>query len=117
MDGILVYHTSDAAGGIDVGVAADHRAGVQHGVAAYFNVVAQHCAYLLDASLDLLVSVLYDHQGLVGFHVGSDGAGSHMAVIAEDGIAYVVIVRSLDVIKKNDVFELHGVSYNAVSAY
>jgi hypothetical protein len=40
-----------------------------------------------------------------------------VAAITEDGISYVVIVRSLNMIKKNNVLEFHGVSYHTVSSY
>ena len=114
MDGILVNDSPYAAGGIDVGMSADHGAGIQHGVAAYFYIVAQHGADLFDAGLDLLFAVLYDHESLVGLDVGSDGACSHVAIVSEDGIANIVIVRCLNVIEEDDVLELDGVTHYAV---
>jgi hypothetical protein len=40
-----------------------------------------------------------------------------MAAITEDGISYVVIVRSLNVIKKDSILEFNRVSDYAVSSY
>ena len=116
MDGILVDDSPYAAGGIDVGMSADHGAGIQHGVAAYFYIVAQHGADLFDAGLDLLFAVLYDHESLVGLDVGSDGACSHVAIVSEDGVANIVIVRCLNVIEEDDVLEFNRVTYYTVCA-
>ena len=116
MDGILVDDSPYAAGGIDVGMSADHGAGIQHGVAAYFYIVTQHGTDLLDAGLDLLFAILYDYQSLVGLDVGSDGSSSHVAVISENGVANIVIVRCLNVIEEDDVLEFDGVTYHAVCA-
>ena len=40
-----------------------------------------------------------------------------MGFIAEDTVTDIVIVRGLDVIENDDVFEFSGISYNAVFAY
>ena len=116
MDAVLVHYSPHAAGGIDVGMSSYHGTGVQYAVASYFNEVAEHGSDFFDAGLDLLVSVLDYHKGLVGLDIGSDGTCSHVAAVSEDGIAYIVIVRSLNMVKKNNVLELYAVTNNTVSA-
>ena len=37
-----------------------------------------------------------------------------MAVVSEYGITNIIIMRCLNVVKENDIFELYRVSYNAV---
>ena len=39
-----------------------------------------------------------------------------MGEVAQNGVAYVVVVGSLNVVEENDVFELNGVADNAVRA-
>ena len=39
-----------------------------------------------------------------------------MAVVSQNGIAYIVIVRCLYVVKQNNVLQLYGVPYYAVCA-
>ena len=54
------------------------------------------------------------HQLLVGLHVGGDGTGAHVAVIAEDRIADIVIVRGLDMIEQDHVLQFDTVPDDAV---
>ena len=81
MDGILMDHASYTAGGIDIGMTTDHRSGIQNRIAAYFNVIAQHCSNFLDPCLDLLFTILNDYESLIGLDVRSDGTCSHVAEI------------------------------------
>ena len=117
VDAVLRHHSAYAGGGVDVAVAAYDSARVADAVAAYFNVIAQHRAELLDACFYVLSAVVDNDQFFIGFDVGGDGARAHVAVVAEDGIAYVVVVRCLDVVEEYYVLELHGVADDAVSAH
>lgn len=92
---------------INIGIAADDSARVKNGIAADLNVVAEHSAELLYAGLDLLRSVMNDYELLVCLDVGSYRTCAHVAVIAEDRIAYIVVVRCLNVIEEDDVLELY----------
>ena len=79
-------------------------------------MVAEHGAELLDACLDLFCSVMDHNELFVGLHIGCDGTGTHVAVMTEDRISHIVIVRSLDIIEKYDILQLYGVSYHALAA-
>ena len=116
VDALFRHYSADAGCRIDVAVSSDDCSRVAYRVAAYLDVVAEHCSELLDAGLDLFRAVVNDYELLVGLDIGCDGSGSHVAVISEDGIAYIVVVRCLNVIEEDHVLELYGVSYNAVSS-
>ena len=88
--------------------------GVAHGVAAELGPVADHGPYFLDAGLDDLVAVVHHYQVAVALDVGGDGAGAHVGVPAEDGIADVVVVRDLAVVEYDRVLELDAVADYAI---
>ena len=95
-------------------MSADDRAGVHDGVAADFDIVADHGTELFDAGLDVFIAVVDDDQLLVGLDVRRDGAGSGVGVIPEDGVADIVVVRGLDVVEQDDVLQFAGVADDAV---
>ena len=109
--------TADAGDGIDVGVPAHHRAGVEDGVAPHLHPVPQDGAELLPAGLQAAVPVLHHHQGLVGLDIGGDGPRTHVAAVAQDGVPYIVVVGDLDLVKEDDVLELHGVAHHAAGPH
>ena len=96
---------------------ADDRAGIQHAVAAHLYEIAQHGTEFLQTRLNLLGSVLDYHQSLVGLDVGGQTARTHVRLVAQDAVADVVVVGSLDIVEENYVFQLHGVANNAVGTY
>ena len=96
---------------------ADDRAGVQDAVAADLHIIAKDGADLLAAGLDALGPIFDDDERLVALDVRRDGARAHVGLIAEDGIADVVEVRRLDIIKQHHVFQLAGVTNDGVFAH
>ena len=108
---------ADAGGGVDIAVAAYHGAGVEDAVAAHLHPVAQHGAYLLAAGGDQLVAVLDEHGQLVGLDVAGDGAGAHVGLIAQNGVAYIIIMGHLHVVEEDHVLQLGGVAHHAVVAH
>ena len=40
-----------------------------------------------------------------------------MALIAKNGVTYVVVMRHLHIVEQNDVLQLHRITDNAVCAY
>ena len=102
---------------IDIAVSADDCARIADRVASYFDMVSQHCAELLDAGLDVFITVMYYNEMLVRLDIGCDRSSSHMAVISEDRISDIVIVRCLDMVEEYDVLELDGIAHYTVSAY
>ena len=95
-------------------MSSDDRTRIANAVAVDFNIVAEHGTELLDARLDLLGAVMNDDELLVGLDVGSDGACAHMRIVSEDTVTYIVIVRSLNVIKEDNVLKFNGIAYYAV---
>ena len=89
---------------------ADDRAGVQDAVAADLHEVAQHGAELFQPRGNLLFAVFHHDQRLVGLDVGGDAASAHVGLVAQNAIA-------LHVVKKNCVFQLHGIAHHAAFAY
>jgi len=100
-------NTPDAGGGVDIAVGPDDGAGVQDAVAADFHEVAQHGTELLEACGDLLVLALDHHQSLVGLDVGGQAAGTHVGLISQDAVAYIIIVGDLDIVEEDHVFQLY----------
>ena len=97
-------------------MAADNGAGVADGVAADLNIVAQHRAEFFDPGLDFLGAVMDDNELLIRLDVRGDGAGAHVGIVAEDRVAYIVVVRGLNVIEEDDVLQLRGVADHTVGA-
>ena len=110
-------NSSDAGCRINVGITPDHRARIKYCVAADLNVVAEHGAEFFNTCLDLLSAVMNDYQLLIRLYVGCDGAGAHVAVMTENRVSDVIIMRSLYMVKQNHVFELNRVAYHAVRTY
>ena len=107
---------ADAGGGVYAAVPAQDGARIEDRVAAHLYKVTQDSAHLFPSGRHGGLP-FHHHQGLVGLHVGGDGAGAHMALVAQDGVAHIVIVGGLDVIKENDVLQLHRVAHHAVGAH
>lgn len=95
------------------GIVAVTRARIQDGTAAYFHAVSQHGAEFLKACLDFFLSGFDYHEFFIGFHIGSDGACSHMSLVTQDGISHIVIMGHLHLVEKHHVFELCRVSHDS----
>ena len=95
-------------------MAADHGSRIADRIAADFNIIAQHGTELFDASFHLLRPVVDDDKFLITLYVGCDGSCSHMAVIAKDAVADIIVMRCLDMVKKDDILQLHGISSDTV---
>ena len=87
---------------------------VQHAVAAHFCEIAHHSAELLAARSDLLVAVLHGHEGFIAFYVGGDCARAHMALIAQHGIAHIIVMRNLHTVKQHHIFQLCGIANDRI---
>ena len=71
---------------VNIGVAANHSAGIQNGIAAYFHMVAQHGTKFFQAGFQMAAVYVDLHQGFVGFYIGGDGAGAHVGFVAQNRI-------------------------------
>ena len=96
---------------------ADDGAGIQDAVAADLHEVAQHGAELFQPRGNLLFAVFHHDQRLVGLDVGGDAASAHVGLVAQNAVAHVIKVGNLHVVKKNCVFQLHGIAHHAAFAY
>lgn len=105
-------HTPDAGQRIYPGAFPYNRPRIQHGTAADFHIVRKHGAHFLSSGFHALLAVVDHHQAFVALHVGSDGTGSHVAVPAQNGVAYIVVVGYLYPIKKDHVFQFRGIAYH-----
>ena len=61
--------------------------------------------------------VFFDDKLFIGFYIGGDRTGAHVAVVTKDRVADIVIMRRLDMIKQDDVLQLHGIADDAVRTY
>ena len=116
VDAVRWDNAAHAGGRINVRAAADDRAGIEDAVAADLDVIAEHRAELLASGLDRRAGNLDGDKGLVALDVAGYRACAHVRLVAEDGVADVVIVRGLDVVEQDDVLELNGVADDCVLA-
>ena len=116
VDAVFRNDSPDAGCRIDIAVPADDCSRVAYRIAAYFYMITEHSAELLDPGLDIFSSVVDYDQLLVGLDVRSDRTCAHMAVVSEDGVTYIIVVRGLNMIEKDNVLELDRVAYNTVSS-
>ena len=113
-DGSLRHKTADAAGRIDLRVPPDHGARIQYGVAADFHMVSQHGAEFFQTGLNVLFPGMHFDKRFVALHIACDGTGTHMAVVAENRVADIVVMRHLHMIEQNDILQFNGVADNTV---
>ena len=79
-------------------------------------MIAEHRPEFLNAGLHMLCAVMHNHELLITLNIRCDRTGSHVAVMAENGISYIIIVRGLYMIEQNDIFQLDRVADHAVRA-
>ena len=80
-------------------------------------MVPQHGAKLLQAGFQPAEPSPHGHRGLVLLHVGGQGAGAHVGLVAQNGVAHIVVVGNLDIVKENHIFQLRGVAHHAVGPH
>lgn len=95
---------------------ANDRTGIADRIAADFYIITKHGTELLNAGFHQLRPVVDDHKLLIALHVAGDGTSSHMAIVTEDAVTDVVVMRSLDMIEPDHVLQLDAVADNTVSA-
>ena len=101
---------------IHIGMAADNGAGIQNAVAANLGPVAKNGSHFAKAGRCILRPVMNHDIGAVGLNVGCNGAGAHVCMKAQNGIADIVVVRHLALIEQNNILKLAGISDNAALA-
>ena len=115
-DAVFRNNASHTGGGVHITVTADDRPGIADRIAAYFHVIAQHSAEFLDACLHRFRSVVNDDKLLIRLHITCNAAGAHVAVIAEDTVANIIVMGRLHMIKEDHVLKFHGITNHAVRA-
>ncbi len=104
-DALLRYCSAHAGSRIYIGIPPDDGSRVQDAVASDFNAVTQHRADFLQPGFDLFLAAFYDNKEFIALDIRSDGARPHMALIAENAVADIVVMRHLHVIKQYDVLK------------
>ena len=107
---------ADAGSGVYDAVPAQDGARIENRVAAYLHKIAQNGAHLSPSGGNIGLT-LYHHRGLVRLDVGCDRAGAHVALVAQDGVAHIVVVGGLNFVEENGVLQLCRVAYHAVGAH
>ena len=54
---------------------------------------------LFKACFYLFFAVFYNHQSLIAFYIGSDGACTHMSLKAQNAVPDIVVMRYLNLIE------------------
>lgn len=114
IDGVFGYDAADTRDRIDIGMPPDDRTGIENGVAADFGMIAKDGAEFFPSGLYAFIAESNGYKGLVTLDIGCYGACAHVGFVAEDGIAHIVVVRRLYIIKKDNVFKLNRVAHYAV---
>ncbi len=109
-------NTPYAARGVNTGATAENGPGIQYTVAAYLYIVTQHGTDLFSPSGDFFPLVVDHDKGLVASDITGDAAGTHMALIAQDRVSYIIEMGHLHMIKKDNIFKLGGIAYHAFPA-
>jgi len=102
--------------GVNHGAAAEDAAGVQDGVAAGFGVVAEEGAKLAQAGVK--GGAIFFDGDIAGeeLDVGDFHAGANMGLMAENGVADVIVMGHLGAVEEEGVLEFAGVAHDAVVA-
>lgn len=116
VDGVCRDDASDAGSGVYDAVPAQDGARIEDRVAAYLHKIAQNGTHL-SPSGEYIGFCLYHHRGLVRLDVGCDRASAHVALVAQNGVAHVVVVGGLNFIEENGILQLCRVAYHAVGAH
>ena len=85
-------------------MASDHGSRIQYAATADFYFVSEHGSEFLKTCLDPFVSGFYYDEFFVGFDIGCDGSGHNVGFVAEDCIAYIIVMRNLYFVKQNNIF-------------
>jgi len=96
--------------------ATEDAAGVQHGVAADFRAVAQQRAELAQAGVER--HAVHLHLDVAGqeLDVGNLHARAEVRLVAENGVADVIVMRHLRAVEEQRVFQLGGIADHAAVA-
>src|SRR5579859_2889239 len=95
---------------------ANDTAGIQHGVAADFHAVAEQSAEFAQAGVKWLAIQLELDVAGEHFEIGDFHAGAQMRLVAEDGVADVIVVRRLGVVEQKRIFQFGRIAHHAVVA-
>ena len=98
-------------------MSSDYCTGVAYSITANLNIIAEHGSELLNSCFYILSSIMDYNQRLIALYITCDTSGTHVAEISEYGITYIIIMRGLNVIKKDYVLKLNTVTDYAVSAH
>ena len=79
-------------------------------------MVTEHCAELFNICVNLFAIAKNGYKALVTLKVWCDYTCACVWLVAENTVTNVVIVRSLNTVKKNWIFKLCWVAYNCTSA-
>ena len=116
VDGVGGDDAADAGRGVYDAVPAQDGTRIEDRVAAYLHKIAQNGTHL-SPSGEYIGFCLYHHRGLVRLDVGCDRASAHVALVAQNGVAHVVVVGGLNFIEENGILQLCRVAYHAVGAH
>jgi hypothetical protein len=115
-DHVRGQNAAPVAAGVNKGIAADDAAGVEDAVATDFGEIAEQSAEFAEAGVEgFAVDLDFDVAG-ERFEIREHHAGADVRFVAEDGVADVIEVRRGGVVEQQRVFQLGGISDDAVVA-
>ena len=80
-------------------------------------MICQHRTKLLKSCLNLLFTVFYNNQHLIRLHIRADRTCAHVGLVSKDCIAYIIIMRNLNIVTKNYILKLCRVSNHAAISH
>ena len=73
-------------------------------------MIAQDGAEFLASCLHITILSMNLYKTLVSLHIGGHCAGSHMCLVAQDGIAHIVEMGHLRLVKDDGVLDFTGIA-------
>ena len=59
---------------------------------------------------------MYLYQRLVRLYIRSNGTSSHVRLVTKNGISHIIVMRNLNIIKKNHVLQLRRIAYYCIGS-
>jgi hypothetical protein len=119
VDMMIRNASTHAACRIDIGPSSDAGTWVKYAVTANFYMIAQHSTKLLKTCFALIIRccILDYNKLLVTLNIGCDRTCAHMCVVSKDRVSNIVVMRNLNLVKKNYVLKLSRVAYYSSLAH
>ena len=117
VDAVCRNEATNAGNRINLRITPDHSARIQNAVAADFRTVTYHRADFFATGFQRSTGLLDHDKGFITLDIAGNRACTHMSLITQNRISDIIVVRDLNGIKQNNIFQLHRVADNRIFAH